>query len=209
MAGDSAVVAEFEPRIDPAVNDRVLAVAAAIRSAALPGVRDVVTTYRSVGIYFDPLVTSLEGLIETMACAPDRPIEGSASAPAPLEVPVRYGGAGGPDLAAVAAFGGCTQADVIALHSGVVYRVYMLGFVPGFAYMGNVDDRIAAPRRSTPRVRVPTGSVGIAGGQTGIYPAETPGGWNLIGWTDLKPFDVERGDPFLFKPGDRVRFVPV
>ena len=101
------------------------------------------------------------------------------------------------------------ESDVISVHSSVSYRVFMLGFVPGFAYMGRVDPRIAAPRHRTPRVRVPQGSVGIAGAQTGIYPAETPGGWQLIGRTPVKPFDASRQEPFLFKAGDAVQFVPI
>jgi inhibitor of KinA len=119
---------------------------------------------------------------------------------------VCYGGAFGPDLAGVARFAGMSEAEAIELHSGPVYRVFMLGFLPGFAYMGTVNPRIAAPRRPTPRMRVPAGSVGIAGGQTGIYPSESPGGWQLVGRTPVKPFDLGRLGPFLFKPGDAVRF---
>jgi inhibitor of KinA len=124
-------------------------------------------------------------------------------------VPVCYGGDLGPDLADVAAFAGCSEADVVSLHSGRDYRVYMVGFVPGFAYMAEVEARIAAPRRASPRTAVPAGSVAIAGGQTGVYPAVTPGGWNLIGRTALQPYDPDREQPFLFKPGDRVRFRPI
>ncbi len=109
-----------------------------------------------------------------------------------MRIPVCYGGELGPDLAAVAAFAKAGEDEVVRLHASATYRVFMLGFVPGFAYLGIVDDRIAMPRRSTPRVRVPSGSVGIAGVQTGIYPAETPGGWQLIGRTPLKPFDPSR-----------------
>ncbi len=109
----------------------------------------------------------------------------------------------------MAAFGKCTPDEVIARHSDATYRVYMLGFIPGFAYMATVDPRIAAPRKSAPRAAVPPGSVAVAGGQTGIYPAATPGGWNIIGRTPVKPYDPERAEPFLFKPGDRVRFTPL
>jgi inhibitor of KinA len=124
-------------------------------------------------------------------------------------VPVCYGGEFGPDLAAVAAFGGVAAADVIRLHAARTYRVYMLGFVPGFAYMGTVDERIAAPRRAEPRPRVPAGSVGIAGSQTGIYPSSTPGGWQLVGRTPIAPFDLSRARPFLFDAGVSVRFHPI
>jgi KipI family sensor histidine kinase inhibitor len=126
-----------------------------------------------------------------------------------IEIPVQYGGDGGPDLAAVAQFAGCTEEEVIARHSGVTYRVYMLGFVPGFSYMGRVDPNIAAPRHRVPRERVAAGSVGIAGGQTGVYPVDSPGGWQLIGRTDRVMFDPNREQPSLLAPGDLVRFVPV
>src|SRR5205807_6022806 len=126
----------------------------------------------------------------------------TAAARPPISIPVCYGGELGPDLANVAAFAAMSEDDVVALHTGRTYRVFMLGFVAGFAYMGIVDARIAMARHSTPRVRVPLGSVGIAGEQTGIYPAETPGGWQLIGRTPVKPFDPARAEPFLLKAGD-------
>jgi KipI family sensor histidine kinase inhibitor len=121
---------------------------------------------------------------------------------------VSYGGADGPDLDAVAAFAGCTPEEVVERHAGRTYRVYMLGFVPGFAYMGRVDPTIAAPRHRMPREKVPAGSVGIAGEQTGVYPMETPGGWQLVGRTRLQMFDASRERPSLLAPGDLVRFVP-
>jgi len=122
---------------------------------------------------------------------------------------VCYGGDLGPDLPQVAAFANLPEDDVIRLHSSATYRVFMLGFVPGFAYLGLVDQRIAMPRHATPRVRVPLGSVGIAGVQTGIYPAETPGGWQLIGRTRVRPFDPSRAEPFLMKAGDAVEFYAI
>ena len=121
---------------------------------------------------------------------------------------MEYGGEGGPDLADVASFAGVRPEDVVAMHSSRTYRVFMLGFVPGFAYMAAVDERIAMPRLDTPRTRVPAGSVAIAGVQTGIYPSATPGGWRLIGRTSIKAFDPGRATPCLFQAGDRVRFVP-
>jgi inhibitor of KinA len=119
---------------------------------------------------------------------------------------VCYGGEYGPDLDDVAAFAGCSAEDVVARHLSREYRVYLVGFIPGFAYMAEVDPSIAAPRRSTPRTAVPAGSVAIAGGQTGVYPSVTPGGWNIIGRTPLAPYDASRSEPFLFRSGDRVRF---
>jgi inhibitor of KinA len=123
-----------------------------------------------------------------------------------VEIPVCYGGDLGPDLGGIAEWAGLTVEDVIRAHAAVPYRVYMLGFLPGFAYLGAVDPRIAMPRRTTPRLRVPAGSVAIAGPQTGVYPADAPGGWHLIGRTPLTMFDVARTHPSLLAPGDRVEF---
>ncbi len=205
-AGDSALIVEFEERIDPAINARAIALAELIQAASIAGVRDLVPTYRSVAVFFDPLRTDYNTLIERLERGAAHEGPDLSSGREPIRIPVCYGGDLGPDLAAVAALGGVSPADAIAIHTGSTYRVFMLGFVPGFAYMGLVDPRIAAPRHATPRVRVPLGSVGIAGVQTGIYPAETPGGWQLIGRTPLKPFDAARAEPFLMKAGDAVRF---
>ena len=208
-AGDSALVVEFEERIDPAINARVIALAERLGAAAIAGVRDVVPTFRSVAVYFDPLRTNYDVLLERIETETGRPLAEAGAARSPIRIPVCYGGEFGPDLAHVAAFAKMTEPEVIALHTANIYRVFMLGFVAGFAYMGIVDARIAIPRHATPRVRVPLGSVGIAGVQTGIYPAETPGGWQLIGRTPVKPFDATRSEPFLMKAGDSVRFVPI
>jgi KipI family sensor histidine kinase inhibitor len=124
-----------------------------------------------------------------------------------VEIPVSYGGADGPDLPAVALFASVSEEDVIRIHQGTIYRVYMLGFLPGFAYLGSVNPRIAMPRVQAPRARVPAGSVGIAGAQTGVYPCDAPGGWRIIGRTPIAVFDSARPDPFLLKAGDRVKFV--
>jgi inhibitor of KinA len=205
-AGDSVVIVEFASRIDAAVNAQVVALAASVRATALPGVRDVVPTFCSVAVYFDPLRTDVDALLARLDREAARTPPDPAPASSPVRIPVCYGGAFGPDLAGVARFAGMSEAEIIELHSGPVYRVFMLGFVPGFAYMGTVDPRIAAPRRPTPRVRVPAGSVGIAGAQTGIYPSESPGGWQLLGRTPVKPFDLGRLQPFLLQPGDAVSF---
>jgi inhibitor of KinA len=208
-AGDSAIVVEFEERIDPAVNARTIAFAEAVQAASLPGVRDVVPTYRSTAIYFDPLRTDVVAMMACIEREAARPAAPPPSGLEPVRIPVCYGGEFGPDLGEVAAFAKADEQEVVRLHTAAVYRVFMLGFVPGFAYLGIVDDRIAMARRSTPRVRVPSGSVGIAGVQTGIYPAETPGGWQLIGRTPLKPFDPVRANPFLMKAGDAVQFYAI
>jgi KipI family sensor histidine kinase inhibitor len=207
--GDSMLLVELEPAIDPVINERAIVLANRIRARGARGVRDVVPGYCSLGVHFDPLQVDLAALeraihdeaaaIELLESIPER---------APIEIPVTYGGADGPDLAAVAEFAGCTTDEVIARHSHRLYRVYMLGFVPGFAYLGRVDSSIAAPRHRVPRERVPAGSVGIAGGQTGVYPIESPGGWQLIGRTHTIMFDAARPQPSLLAPGDVVRFVP-
>jgi KipI family sensor histidine kinase inhibitor len=206
-AGDSALVFELEPRVDAGVNARAVAMADAVRAAAIPGVRDVVSTYRSVAVFFDPLQTRLEAVTRALESAAGQPPP--ARETARVDVPVVYGGEHGPDLAGVAAHTSLTEAEVVGRHASQPYRVFMLGFVPGFAYMGIVDESIAVPRRATPRVRVPAGSVAIAGRQTGVYPQETPGGWHLLGRTRTRMFDVDRSPQFLVRAGDEVRFVPV
>ena len=214
-AGDAAFIVELENRIDPVVNETAIALAKAIQTSAVPGVRDVVPTYRSVAIHFDPLRTDYDALVArvNMWMEDGSPnLEGTRRPngdPSPVRVPVCYAGEFGPDLADVAAFAAVSEAEAVRLHTSRIYRVFMLGFMPGFAYMGIVDQRIAAPRLSTPRVRVPVGSVGIAGMQTGIYSVSTPGGWRIIGRTPLKPFDLSRGEPVLFKPGDAVQFYAI
>jgi KipI family sensor histidine kinase inhibitor len=162
-----------------------------------------------VAIHFDPLHTDYEALVKKIEGEAPGIEPAAMDATRPLRVPVCYAGEFAPDLAAVAAFGGITEAETVRLHTSRTYRVFMLGFTPGFTYMGSVDERIAAPRLSVPRLRVPAGSVGIAGAQTGIYPAPTPGGWQIVGRTPVKPFDLQREEPFLFKPGDAVQFYAI
>jgi len=208
-SGDSVELIEFEERIDPAISAAAAVFAEAIEAAKIPAVRDVVPAYRSVAVYFDPLQTDQPTLIRRVTSLAEQPPARERPRRDLIEIPVCYDGDLGPDLASVAAFGGVTEAEVIALHSGVTYQVLMIGFMPGFAYMGPVDSRIAVPRLEKPRPRVPRGSIGIAKGQTGVYPGDVPGGWRLIGRTPVRPFDMSRADPFLFRPGDDVRFVPI
>ena len=208
-AGDSALLVQLPSRIDPAVSAAVIALAASLQERIGTLLRDIVVGYCSLTVYFDPLKTDAGWLESVIAESADE-IDDAEEATGPLlDVPVCYGGDLGPDLADVASFAGCSAEEVVALHSGAIYRVYVVGFVPGFPYMARVDPRLALPRRASPRTRVPAGSVAVAAGQTGIYPAETPGGWHLIGRTPVKPYDPARPEPFLFKPGDRVRFVPI
>jgi KipI family sensor histidine kinase inhibitor len=207
-AGDSAMLVEFEDRIDPAVNARAIAAARRVSETCPPGVRDVVPSYRSVAVYFDPVRTDAGRLSACLEAAAS--VEGDATdGGRTVNVPVCYGDGFGPDLGDVARFAGMSEDAVVAVHTGRDYRVFMLGFMPGFAYMGVVDPAIAMPRLITPRRHVPAGSVGIAGPQTGVYPMESPGGWQLIGRTPIRPFDASRVQPFLFAAGDRVRFASI
>ena len=208
--GDSMLLVELASVIDPLVNTRAIALATRLRDRQARGVRDVAPGYCTIGVHFDPLQTDLlaleaaiadeAALVETMV---------TELSQAPIEIGVISGGEAGPDLAAVAERAGCTPADVVERHAARTYRVYMLGFVPGFAYMGRVDATIAMPRHRVPRERVPAGSVGIAGEQTGVYPVASPGGWQLIGRTSTVMFDPTRSQASLLAPGDEVRFVPL
>lgn len=205
-AGEAAVTVEFGNAIDPALNARVRALDRALAGEPFPGFLESVPTYRSLLVLFDPLAadrSEIDRHLSRLAAA-SQPEE---LAGAPLkEVPTVYDGE---DLEAVARKHGLGREDVVRLHSGTEVMVFMVGFSPGFAYMGLIPEEIATPRLPTPRTRVPAGTVGIAGRQTGIYPTPTPGGWNLIGRTSVQLFDFALDPPSFFQPGDRVRFVPV
>lgn len=209
-SGDTMLLVGWEQMIDPAVNRRAIALAERLQRRVGHLVRDIVPSYCAVGVHFDPLTTDLTAL-EAVIKEESRDLSELSSDDEGeiIDIPVRYGGSDGPDLEALAAWAGCSAADVIGRHAARIYRVYMLGFVPGFAYMGRVDSSIAAPRRRLPRDKVPAGSVGIAGEQTGVYPIASPGGWQLIGRTDAVMFDASRVMPSLLRAGDHVRFVPL
>jgi inhibitor of KinA len=205
--GDACIALQLAHNIDPDVNARCIALAASLERLAVRGVRDVVPAYNSVTVHFNPRETDGQSLgAELRRLAETAPRTSDAEFRT-IEIPVTYGGESGPDLAAVAEFANCSEAEVVRLFTEATYRVYMLGFLPGFAYMGTVDARIAMPRLSTPRMRVAAGSIGIAGEQTGIYPCDTPGGWRIIGRTSTKVFDATRAEPFLLRAGDHVKFV--
>jgi KipI family sensor histidine kinase inhibitor len=209
VAGDAAIVVEFGDRIDPAINRRVRELCLALDRARVDGVSDLVPTYRSLLVNYDPRVTRFDALRERLA-----DIETSlAATPVPpprvVEVPTSYGGEFGPDLPFVAEHAGLTADEVVAIHSSAHYLVYMMGFSPGFTYLGGMSERIAAPRLKTPRTAIPAGSVGIAQQQTGIYPVESPGGWQLIGRTPVRLFDPSHKPPVIVEAGDYIKFVPV
>lgn len=204
--GDRAIVVNFGDRIDEPTFVRIRAFSQRLEQAAVAGMIEYVPAYTSVTIYYDPLLVSLpEFCLDIERMLP----EAGSTPPAPaqsVEIPVWYGGKFGPDLARVSQHNGLTINEVIAIHCAADYRVQMLGFAPGFPYLGGMSPRIATPRHSTPRLKVPAGSVGIAGSQTGIYSLETPGGWQIIGRTPLTLFRPCENPPTLLAPGDIVRF---
>jgi KipI family sensor histidine kinase inhibitor len=205
-AGEAAIAVEFGNTIDVELNARVRALDEELAAHPFPGLIESVPTYRSLLVHFDPLAASFEEVSPHLTELASR-ISGGPSEPSPLkEVPTVYDGE---DLDAVADHTGLSNKEVIALHQGTEYRVYMLGFSPGFAYMGMLPEAIETPRLTTPRTRVPAGSVAIAGRQTSVYPSSTPGGWSLIGRSSLTLFDAGASPPTFFLPGDRVRFVRV
>ncbi len=208
-AGDRALVLDFGNVIDVAVNDRVMAYRTAAEKAGIPGVAEIVPTYRSLLILYDPSVITYASLTKKLLSLSG--IKGASTSQncRLLKVPCLYGGEAGPDLAELAAAKGMTEEEVIRLHSAPEYKVYMLGFLPGFVYLGGLDSRIAAPRLATPRTLIPEGSVGIGGSQTGVYPVSSPGGWRLIGKTPLPFYDPESDTPILCRAGDHIRFIPV
>jgi len=201
--GDSALLVTFGDRIDSSTRDRVLALADRLGHRRDLGIVELVPATVSLAIRYDPRTTDYGSLRDVVQTSIGGPVP-TPPAGRLITIPVRYDG---PDLAEVAAKTGLTQAEVVARHSAREYQVALLGFVPGFGYLTALDPRLVLPRRSAPRPRVPAGSVAIAGEQTGIYPAATPGGWHLLGRTRTVMFDPARDPPGLLAVGDRVRFV--
>lgn len=208
-AGERGLVVEFGNAVSLEINARVRALALALEAAGVPGLVDVVPTYCSVGIEYDPLVLSFdeaERKVREVAASLDPK---RLPAPKRVEIPTVYGGVYGPDLRFVAEHAGLSEAEVIRLHSQAMYHVYMIGFTAGFAYLGGLPARLHTPRLPSPRIKVPKGSVAIGGSQTGAYPAETPGGWRIIGRTYVNLFDPLQAIPTPMQPGDTVQFVPI
>jgi KipI family sensor histidine kinase inhibitor len=204
--GDAALLVELGQALDPFVNARVHALSRQLQSHA--GITGLVPGYATLLVEYQAGEVDAEELGSEIAALASAPFDEEGQ-PRVIEIPTRYGGELGPDLDFVAAHNGLVPAEVIRIHTQELYQVFMIGFAPGFPYLGLVPERIAAPRLETPRARVPAGSVGIAGRQTGIYPRESPGGWRLIGRTAVPLFDAAREPPALLQPGDRVRFVRV
>lgn len=208
-AGDAALLVELADAIGEGATDRVLRLAAAFDAANLPGIVDRIPGYTTLLVLFDPEVVDPNALAATLLQL-DRDAVAAPLSPGRLvTIPVAYGGEFGPDLAGLAKRAGLSEAEVIARHARAAYRVACVGFVPGFAYLVGLPPELASPRRTSPRTRVPAGSVAIGGEQTGVYPFETPGGWHLIGRTPLRPFDPARAEPALLQAGDSVRFEPI
>jgi len=207
-AGDRALVVEFGDRVDRGLSELVLRLDMIIRSSPPVGIVETVPTFRSLAIYYDPLLTSRGELQRTIGPLLDRGHNPRAGARL-WHVPICYEGEFAPDLAEVARLTGLSPNKVVALHSGTRFHVYMLGFLPGFPYMGDLPPQLELPRRADPRVHVPAGSISIATSLTAIYPYESPGGWHLIGATPIRMFDPERPEPALFAPGDAVSFQPI
>lgn len=209
LAGDTGFLVEFGEGIDPTINARVRAMVKALEKEKPLGVGEIIPTYRSVLIIYDPgetcpdtlfpVIERLETSLKTLKPEPARLVE----------IPVCYGGDFGPDMVNVQKAHSLTSDQVVQIHSHPEYLIYMVGFTPGFPFLGGLDKRLFTPRLETPRMRVPEGSVGIANNQTGMYPIASPGGWQLIGRTPLKLFAPDRTTPFLYKAGDRIKFMPI
>ena len=205
---ESALLADFGPKYDRRLSLSILQVGKVLQASMLPGLRESVPALSSLTVFYDPLELSRDRLITEIErlCT----VSGDAQDCARTwEIPVVYGGDCGPDLEEAAERAGITVEEAIALHAGRNYHVYMLGFLPGFAYLGDLAEELRTPRRASPRARVPAGSVAIASDMTAIYPLESPGGWNIIGYTPVIPWDLQRQKEPLFQAGDRVCFKQV
>lgn len=205
--GDSSVLVQFGDEIDLTINQRVHTLAKRIANSVFHGVIETVPAYATLLVHYDPLILSFTQMKEHLRAQISQMQEVEFRKPRWIEVPVRYGGELGPDLEFVASQCDLRVEDVIRIHSERLYTVYMMGFTPGYPYMGKLDDALIMPRLKAPRTHVPAGTVAIAGSQTGIYSIESPGGWQLIGWTPLKLFELTSESPFLFSPGDEVKFI--
>ena len=206
LMGDRSLLVELGDDISPAVNQCVQELFTALDMQPIDGVRELVPSYRSLLVIYEPLKISPDDLKRAIGDTYDHLNQTELPEPRTIDIPIVYGGEQGPDLAYVAQHHHITPQEVIDYHTRPTYRVYMIGFTPGYPYLGEVPDAIATPRRATPRILVPKGSVGIAQKQTGIYSVDSPGGWQIIGWTPVNLFDPQAQPPSLLMMGDRVRF---
>ena len=209
IMGDRALLVELGDGISPLVNKKVREMFLCLNDSQVEGVVEAVPGYRSLLIVYDPLKITLSALKERLYKLHTTIDRSEIPKPRTLEIPVVYGGECGPDLNWVAEYHKLSPEEVVRFHTGTTYQVYMIGFTPGFAYMGQLPEAIATPRRETPRTAVPRGSVGIAQSQTGVYPVESPGGWQIIGRTPLRLFDPEKWPPTPLEMGDLVKFLSI
>ena len=208
-AGDCGLLVEYGDIIDPDVNNKVRSMTMVMEQSSPEGVTEVIPTYRSLLIVYDPSITHPAELQKTLKTLEARLDDIKIPPPDTVEIPVCYGGDFGPDIEVVAESNNLTVAEVIKLHCRPEYLIYMVGFTPGFPFLGGLSEKLYTPRLETPRTFVPEGSVGIANNQTGIYPVASPGGWQLIGRTPVKLFAPGRRNPFLYQAGDRIKFSPI
>ena len=206
ICGDSALNIEFGNEISEEINKKIRAASALIENREISGISEVVPTYRSLMIHYDPLIIEYEELISILKGIEENIKNVELYSPEIIEIPVLYGGQYGPDIENVVMHNKLTVEEVIKIHTSAEYLIYMLGFTPGFPYLGGMDKRIATPRLHSPRTKIPAGSVGIAGEQTGIYPVQSPGGWQLIGSTPIELFNPDSENPILLKSGNHIVF---
>lgn len=208
-AGDRALVAVLGAAIDPEINDRVHSLLKKVQQAAISGIKEMVPTFCSLMIHYDPDQISYGALKEKISQLAVNLTGTSAKERHIWQIPCCYGSHFGPDLADLEKHSGLTRDEIISIHSNTEYKIYMLGFLPGFVYLGGLDVQLHMPRLSTPRIKIPQGAVGIGGSQTGVYPLDSPGGWRLIGSTPVDFYDPDREEPVLCRAGDYIRFVPI
>jgi KipI family sensor histidine kinase inhibitor len=208
-AGDRSLVIEFGDSIEEQINAKIRSLTLAIEREVIVGIIETIPTYRSLMIIYEPMLIELDELIDKVKSIETKMDEMKLPDAKIIEIPTIYGGEYGPDLEFVAEHNKISLEEVIKLHTSRSYLIHMIGFTPGFPYLGGMNDIIATPRLQNPRTKIPVGSVGIAGNQTGIYPIESPGGWQLIGRTPVKLYDPYRKEPVLLNAGDYIRFVQI
>ena len=208
-AGDSAIVMEFGNTIEKEINAKIAAVVENLKKKNIDGILDILPTYRSILINYDPVKISYSEMVETLKGLSKSDKANQSDEVRLIEIPTLYGKEYGPDIEFVAENANLSVDEVIKIHSGTDYLVYMMGFMPGFTYLGGLDPRIATPRLKSPRLKIEPGSVGIAANQTGMYPLESPGGWQLIGRTPLKLYDDTKEPPVFIQAGDYIRYIPI